>query len=52
MMRAYALRKIGTALSGLLDRFSARAMSFPQARDALKDLLQGVATLEYRRHRP
>jgi len=35
-------------VSRLLDRFSSRAMSFPQAKDALKELLQGVATLEYK----
>jgi glycosyltransferase involved in cell wall biosynthesis len=50
IVRAYIRRKIGTGLRGLLDRFSSRAMSFPQTKDALKDLLQAVAKLEYKSH--
>jgi glycosyltransferase involved in cell wall biosynthesis len=50
MMRSYMRRRIGAGLSGLLDRFSSRALSFPQAKEALKDLLQTVAKLEYKSH--
>jgi len=48
MVRAYVQYAIEIRVSRLLDRFSSRAMSFPQAKDALKELLQGVATLEYK----
>jgi len=48
MVRAYVQYALEIRVSRLLDRFSSRAMSFPQAKDALKELLQGVATLEYK----
>ena len=52
MVRAYMRRRIVAGLGALLDRFSSHALSFAQARDDLKDLLQHVARLEYKSHLP
>lgn len=48
VLGAYLARRIRARLRKLLDEFSSRGMSFVQARDALKDLLQGYVTLEYK----
>jgi hypothetical protein len=45
---AYVAWKIATGVSNVLERFSARALSFNQAKDALQQVMQGVARLEYK----
>lgn len=52
MMRAHVRRRIRADLSGLLDRFSSRAISFPQAKEALRELLEALVKLEYKSHSP
>jgi glycosyltransferase involved in cell wall biosynthesis len=47
-LRAYVRLRIGALVSRLLGDFSSRDMTFDEAKDSLRDILQRVATLEYR----
>jgi glycosyltransferase involved in cell wall biosynthesis len=47
-LRAYVRIKIGRNVEQVLDNFASRALSFAEARDSLRALLQDVATIEYK----
>ena len=49
VLRAYLERRAKPRLHRLLEEFSSRSISFGEAKNALKELLQGFATLEYRK---
>lgn len=48
ILGAYLGGKVEAPLRSVLDQFSAQAMSFAEAKNALKELLQAHATLEYK----
>jgi len=45
---SYVRHKIGTKVSRLLEDFSTQVMTFREAKDALREVLQAVAKLEYK----
>lgn len=51
-LRAYVRRRLRARVAKLLEDFSSQAMTFREAKDALRDVMLGVAALEYRQPRP
>jgi glycosyltransferase involved in cell wall biosynthesis len=49
LLKLHVRRKIGAVVATLLRDFSSRAVTFDQAKHSLRDILQRVAILEYRR---
>lgn len=47
-LRRYVAWKLAPQVARVLDAFSARTIDFRQAKDALREALQGVAILEYK----
>lgn len=47
VVRAYVRRKIAAKVRILLEDFSSHKVTFPEAKDALRDVLQKVAKIEY-----
>jgi glycosyltransferase involved in cell wall biosynthesis len=48
VLRSYLQWKIGARVAEVLDRFASRSVDFREAKDALRKVLQGVGTLEYK----
>lgn len=48
LIRAYVKWKIAAKVSGVLQGFTSQALTFRQAKDALREVMQGVSTLEYK----
>lgn len=48
LVRSYVRHRIAPTVEALLDGFSSRAVNFAQAKNALRDVLQVVARLEYK----
>jgi len=47
-LRRYVAWRIGARVAEVLEKFAAHALDFRQAKDALRNVLQGVGTLEYK----
>lgn len=47
-VRRYVAWKIGPRVFGVLDGFTSRAMTFQQAKDALREVMLGVGSVEYK----